>query len=110
MPHTELPRKKAALVRDHKGLDPSLKGTFRLTTVDGKAIEAKPVFQLYRGLLAEYDLNTVAEITTTPQELIRRLAQDIATIKPVMIHTGEGVNPYVFLPALVTTHSSPANR
>ena len=50
-------------------------------------------------------------ITTTPKELIQRLPHDMATTKPVMIHTGEGVNHYfhcdlstraVFLPLALT--------
>ena len=42
--------------------------------------------------LKDYDLDTVAEITSAPKELIEQLAKDIATIKPVAIHQGEGIN------------------
>ncbi|MDP2947959.1 MAG: molybdopterin-dependent oxidoreductase, partial [Chloroflexota bacterium] len=77
-----------------KGLDPALEGSFTVRTVDGQQVEAKPVFQLYKELAAEYDLDTTAEITSAPQELIQRLAHDLATIKPACVHTGEGVNHY----------------
>ncbi|HXH14071.1 MAG TPA: molybdopterin-dependent oxidoreductase [Alphaproteobacteria bacterium] len=104
-------REEVGAYLDRLEIEPVLEGTFRVATADGQEVEVKPVFQLYRELLAEYDLDTVAEITTTPKALIQRLAHDIGTIKPVMIHTGEGVNHYfhcdlttraVFLPLALT--------
>lgn len=94
-----------------KGIDPALAGSFKIKTVDGQAIDAKPIFQIYKELLQEYDLDTVADITQAPKELIERLAQDLATLKPAMLHTGEGINHYfhcdlttraVFLPMILT--------
>ncbi len=76
------------------GIDPALEGSFKVKTVDGKEIEVKPIFQLYKELCAEYDLDTTQEITSTPKEMIQQLAKDFATIKPAMIHTGEGTNHY----------------
>lgn len=75
-----------------KGIDPALewKGTVRL--VDGTEIEVMTLWEMYRIHLQDYDLDTVHEITHAPKELIRRLTEDIATIKPVAIHQGEGVN------------------
>lgn len=92
-------------------LDPALEGTFTVTLADGGKVQAKTVFQLYKELCTEYDLDTAADICQSPKDLIRQLADDIATIKPVMIHTGEGVNHYfhcdlttraVFLPLALT--------
>ncbi|HLE02733.1 MAG TPA: molybdopterin-dependent oxidoreductase, partial [Dehalococcoidia bacterium] len=77
-----------------RGLDPALEGKFRMTLLDGKEVEVMPLFEMYKVHLKDYDLESVAEITSTPKELILRLAQDIATIKPVAIHHGEGVNHY----------------
>ncbi|HLA37843.1 MAG TPA: molybdopterin-dependent oxidoreductase [Candidatus Brocadiales bacterium] len=76
------------------GIDPALEGSFKVKTTDGKEIEVKPSFQLYKELCAEYDPATVQEITSTPKEMIEQLAKDFATIKPAMIHTGEGTNHY----------------
>lgn len=77
-----------------RGLNPALDGSFRVRTVDGKDVEVRPVFQLYKELVAEYDVDTVQEICGTPPEITRRLARDIGTTKPACVHTGEGVNHY----------------
>lgn len=75
-----------------KSLDPVLshKGTVRL--VDGQEVEVMTLWDMYKIHLKDYDMDTVAEITRAPKELIERLANDIATIKPVAIHYGEGIN------------------
>jgi nitrate reductase alpha subunit len=75
-----------------RGLDPALewRGTVRL--VDGTEVEAMTVWALYQIHLRDYDLATVAEISQAPRALLERLAHDIATIKPVAIHYGEGIN------------------
>ena len=75
-----------------KGIDPVLDGTFKVKTVDGKEIEVMPLFEMYKIHLKDYDIDSVVEMTNSPKELIERLAHDIATIKPVAIHYGEGIN------------------
>ncbi len=75
-----------------KGIDPVLDGTFKIKLVDGKEVEVATLWTLYQVHLKDYDLNTVAEITHAPKNLIEQLAQDIATMKPVAIHQGEGIN------------------
>ncbi len=89
----------AAITRDdvgtrmtQQGLRPALEGTFTVTTVDGRSVEVMTLWSLYQIHLKDYDLDTVAEITHAPKTLIERLATDIATIKPVAIHQGEGIN------------------
>ncbi len=89
----------AAVTRDdvgskmtQKGIDPRLDYSGTLRLVDGSNVEVITIFQAYRDHLSDYDLDTVAEITGTPKALIERLTNDIATIKPVAIHIGEGVN------------------
>jgi nitrate reductase alpha subunit len=73
-------------------LDPALSYSGRVTLVDGTDVEVKSLWELYKIHLRDYDLDTVHEISGAPKHLIERLAQDIATIKPVAIHVGEGVN------------------
>ena len=96
---------------DEKGYDPDLEYTGTVTTVDGKQVPVMTLWQAYRRHLVDYDLDTVAEMSGSPKELIERLANDIATIKPVAIHVGEGINHWfhatlhnraVFLPLMLT--------
>jgi nitrate reductase alpha subunit len=94
--HTNAP---AAVTRDDvgrrmtaKGIDPRLDYRGTLPLRDGTSAEVMTVWEGYQQHLKDYDLDTVAEITGAPKELIERLANDLATIKPVAIHIGEGVN------------------
>jgi nitrate reductase alpha subunit len=77
-----------------KGILPALEWKGTITTLDGKKVPAMTAFSLYQIHLQDYDLDTVAEITEADKELIRRLAHDLATIKPAAIHHGEGINHY----------------
>ena len=74
------------------GIDPMLEGRFPVKLADGKTVECATLWTLYQTHLKDYDLDTVAEITRAPKALIEQLATDIATIKPVSIHQGEGIN------------------
>jgi nitrate reductase alpha subunit len=84
------------------GIDPVLDGAWRVRLVDGSEIEVKTAWTLYQVHLKDYDLDSVAEMTSAPKELIQQLAQDIATIKPCSIHQGEGINHWF--------HATEANR
>ncbi|MDL1874302.1 nitrate oxidoreductase subunit alpha, partial [Cytophagia bacterium CHB2] len=91
--------KAAAITRDDigetlekKGLDPVLDGSFKIKLVDGKEIEVATLWTLYQVHLKDYDLASVCEMTDAPKNLIEQLAKDIATMKPVAIHQGEGIN------------------
>ncbi len=99
-------RRPVAITRDDVGenmkVDPVLEGRFRLQLADGSTVEVAPLFELYEQHLEDYDLDAVAEITRSPKDLIRRLAEDIATISPAAIHVGEGVNHWF--------HATEANR
>jgi len=99
----------AAVTRDDvgerltaKGIRPTLEWRGRLRLVDGTEVEALTTWSAYRDHLADYDLETVADITGAPAELIERLAHDIATINPAAAHIGEGVNHWF--------HATLANR
>ncbi len=94
-----------------KGIAPALAGTFHVRLVDGSEIEVATLWSLYQVHLKDYDLDTVCAITHAPRDLIERLAQDIATIRPVAIHQGEGINHWfhgtemnraAYLPLLLT--------
>ncbi len=74
------------------GIDPKLEGTFKVKLVSGEEVEVATLWSLYQIHLKDYDLDTVAEITSSPKELMIRLAKDIATLEPVAIHQGEGIN------------------
>ncbi len=98
-----------AMVR--AGVDPTLEWRGTVRGVDGRAIEVMTLFSLYRIHLRDYDLETVVDITGANRALLERLARDFATIKPVAIHHGEGINHYfhatlhnraVFLPMMLT--------
>ncbi|MBI4617416.1 MAG: molybdopterin-dependent oxidoreductase, partial [Planctomycetes bacterium] len=93
-----------------RGIDPTLDGKYEVE-IDGKKVEVMTLWEMYKVHLADYDLDTTSEITGSPKEQIERLAQDIATIKPVGIHQGEGINHWfhatesnraVYLPLMLT--------
>jgi len=77
-----------------KGVTPVLDGEFDVQTVDGQTIRCRTGFSIQREVLSYYTPERVSEITSTPVELIRRLAHDVGTIKPFALHSGEGVNHY----------------
>ncbi|MCL4298738.1 MAG: molybdopterin-dependent oxidoreductase [Anaerolineae bacterium] len=85
-----------------KGIDPALDWSGMITLADGAEVEVLTLWAMYQEHLKDYDLDTVAEITHAPKELIERLANDIATIKPTAIHIGEGINHWF--------HATLANR
>ena len=95
-----------------KGLVPVLDWEGKVTDLKGNEIEICTLFWAYKNLhLKDYDLDTVAEITHSNKDLIRQLAKDIATIKPVAIHIGEGLNHWfhavetnraAYLPVILT--------
>src|SRR2546426_541692 len=74
------------------GIDPALEGTFRVKLLDGKEADVMPVFQMYKIHVQDFDLDTTNQITNSPKDLIVRWARDCGTVKPMAIHSGEGVN------------------
>ncbi|HET9672966.1 MAG TPA: molybdopterin-dependent oxidoreductase, partial [Actinomycetota bacterium] len=79
---------------DAAGLDPALEHRGPVRLVDGTTVEVATAFSMYRIHLQDYDLDTVLEITGAPRDLVERLIDDLATIRPAAIHIGEGVNHY----------------
>jgi nitrate reductase / nitrite oxidoreductase, alpha subunit len=95
-----------AITRDEIGakmtVNPALDGTFKVKLVDGSEVEVMTLWEMYKTHLKDYDLDSVAEITHAPKDLIKQLAKDIATIKPAAIHQGEGINHWF--------HATESNR
>ncbi len=95
-----------AITRDDVGermrVDPALEGRYELPLADGTRVTTMPLFEAYRAHLADYDLDTVAEITRAPKGRIEQLARDLWEISPVAIHIGEGINHWF--------HATEANR
>jgi len=88
-----------ALTRDdiggrlaRSGIAPALEGRFEVRLASGATIECATLWTLYQVHLRDYDLDTVAEITRAPKDLIVQLADDLATLAPAAIHQGEGIN------------------
>ena len=64
---------------DKLGIDPALTGSFEVTTVDGKKIQVRPVFDLTKQYLDDnMTLEKVNRLTWAPQPAIQSLACDIA--------------------------------
>jgi nitrate reductase alpha subunit len=75
-----------------KKTDPELEWRGKIKLADGTEVEVMTLWEAYKIHLRDYDLDTAAEISGASKELIQRLAHDMATIKPVAIHVGEGIN------------------
>ncbi len=76
------------------GVDPMLDFRGEITLADGSTVEVATALSMYRDHLSDYDIDTVIDITGAPKDLVERLIEDIATIKPMGIHVGEGINHY----------------
>ncbi len=103
------PAELAAITRDDvgttldgKGIDPLLDWSGKVRLVSGEQVEVMTLWAMYREHLQDYDLDTVAAITHAPKAMIEQLAQDIATLSPVALHIGEGINHWF--------HATLANR
>jgi len=74
-----------------KGIDPDLEFKGTITLANGSKVEVMTLWEGYKINLKDYDLDTVAEISGAQKDMVMQLAKDIATIKPVAIHVGEGI-------------------
>ncbi len=79
-----------------RDFEPALEGEFEVELADGSRVKVKPVFQMVKELVTkEYTPEKVAEIITPPgrdraeyAEMIRRIAREMATTKPLHIVYG----------------------
>ncbi|MER3450615.1 MAG: molybdopterin oxidoreductase, partial [Chloroflexota bacterium] len=60
------------------GIDPALRGTFSVRTVDGRTVQVRPVFDLLVEYLENFDPVTVSEVTWAPVDAVYSLARQIA--------------------------------
>jgi nitrate reductase alpha subunit len=97
-----LTRDDVGAALDAKGVDPVLDWSGKVTLTDGTEAEVLTLWAMYKEHLKDYDLDTVADITHAPKAMIEQLANDIATMSPVAIHIGEGINHWF--------HATLANR
>jgi len=70
---------------DAQGVMPALRGSY-----SSEGIACKPAFQLLVELAGQYPLEKASQITGIPTEVIRELALDYATLKPVVSFRGLG--------------------
>lgn len=95
--------KPAAISRDdvgkrfaETGIEPALEGKWKVKLLDGTEVEVQTLWTLYQVHLEDYDMDTVVEVTSSPKEMIERLARDIWETTqnggPVAVHQGEGIN------------------
>lgn len=99
-----------AVTRDQVGArapaDLALEGRYEVN-----GIACATLWDLFKVHLKDYDLDTVCGITRSPKELLERLIQDVASIRPACVHVGPGVtqgfhSPLItraaYLPVLLT--------
>jgi anaerobic selenocysteine-containing dehydrogenase len=67
---------------------PSLKGTFQVPLLNGSTIEAKTAFTLLCEELEEYTPEKVEALTEIPADDLVRLANEIASVKPLHVIYG----------------------
>lgn len=81
---------------DALGLDPALTGTFEVTTVDGKKVQVRTVFDLTKQYLDDSMTPAqVRKVTWAPEEAVRSLARDIAgSGGKTLIACGMGPNQF----------------
>jgi len=84
------------------GINPALEWSGSIRLADGSTVEATTTWSAYLVHLADYDLDSVVEMTGSPRDLVVRLANDMARITPASAHIGEGVNHWF--------HATLANR
>ena len=65
-----------------------IEGEFAVPLKDGTTVMAKPVFQMTKELLEDYDSKTAAKLCQIPEETIIRVARMAETIKPMHIVQG----------------------
>ncbi len=91
------------ITRDHVGYDflrlgiePALRGTFEVETVDGARIQVRPLFEVYLEFFEQnYRPELAEKITGVPADTIERLARLIAAnAGRTKLTQGMGVNQY----------------
>jgi nitrate reductase alpha subunit len=91
---------------EEAGIAPALSYSGTVKLADGSDVEVTTLWDAYQVHLADYDLDTVSQITGADKSLIEKLAKDIWDTTQaghsVAIHVGEGINHWF--------HATLANR
>ncbi len=95
-----LHREQVGVHLAQSGIDPALTGTYRIKLLNGREVDAIPIYQMYQIHLQDYDLDTVHQVNRAPKDLIVRWARDCGTVKPAAIHNGEGVCHYFHMTSM----------
>lgn len=83
-------------------LDPALEGRFTVKLADGKSVECRPVFDIYRErIITDYTPEKAASITGVNAKVIAQTARDYATAKPAMIIVGGGTGHWYYSDVLM---------
>lgn len=78
-------------------IDPALEGVFEVKLKNGKTIKVRPVFEIFKKILAnDYSPKKVAEITGVNEKVISQMGRDYATLSPAMIVSGGGTNHWFY--------------
>ncbi len=93
---------KAYVSGTKPAFEPSLMGSYTITTASGEKIECKTVFQLLAEAVSEYRPRQVEKITNVPAENIKDAVRMIATIRPSCWYTWVGIEQ--------STNASQTNR
>ncbi|GAB4389319.1 MAG: hypothetical protein Kow0025_13980 [Thermodesulfovibrionales bacterium] len=77
------------------GIDPALRGRYKVTAVDGSQVEVRPVFDILEEYASYFTPERVSEITWAPAEAVRALASDLARHKgSTFFAVGMGPNQF----------------
>ncbi|MEY6433731.1 molybdopterin-dependent oxidoreductase [Thioalkalicoccus limnaeus] len=81
---------------DALGIDVALEGSFQVSTVDGKTLEVRPVFDLTRRYIDDNLMPAQVEaVTWAPREAVENLARDVAShAGKTLIPCGMGPNQF----------------
>lgn len=74
--------------------DPALFGSFTVTLSNGKMVEAKPVLEFLRDLVAPYTAEAVESITGIPAKKIKQLAAWLGQIRPASYYSYNGIEQH----------------
>jgi DMSO reductase family type II enzyme molybdopterin subunit len=75
-------------------VDPALEGAYRATLADGSEVEVRPVFELVKERLRDYDLASASRICGVSANVIKDLAHRVAAAQRVHILEGFNVPKY----------------
>lgn len=82
------------LVGYERDVDPEIKGTFTVMLSNGKQVDARPVFEELRDLVAPYGPEYVETVTGVPSREISEFATYLGNIKPASYYSYNGIEQH----------------